>query len=239
MAPRRVDDYHWLRNKDSRAVISHLKSENAYTAAMMKPSQRLQKTLYKEMLARIKETDVDVPYREGDYFYYSRTRKGKQYRIFCRRRGQPRCGRGRSSSTPTKRRRATSSSRWALLDVSPDGNLLAFSSDVTGFREYTLQVKDLRNGSAAARAHRESPLGRLGHRQPHAVLCREDGAKRAYRLYRHLLGSNERRADVRGRPTRAFRISVSRRAAVEYLFLTSHSATTSEVRYSAGGCDPA
>ena len=83
----RVDDYGWLRDKESREVLSHLKAENAYTAAMMKPSQPLQKALYAEMLGRIKETDVDVPYREGGYFYYSRTQKGRQYRIFCRKAG--------------------------------------------------------------------------------------------------------------------------------------------------------
>ena len=83
----RIDDYHWLRQKEDAAVRAHLNSENAYTAAMMKPSAPLQKTLYREMVRRIKETDTDVPYRENGFFYYSRTRKGKQYRIFCRKAG--------------------------------------------------------------------------------------------------------------------------------------------------------
>ena len=68
---RRVDDYHWLRNKGSKAVTAYLNAENAYTDAMMKPARALQATLYREMVARIKETDVEVPYRDGDYFYYT------------------------------------------------------------------------------------------------------------------------------------------------------------------------
>ena len=146
---RRIDDYHWLRGKGSRPVNAYLRAENAYTAAMMKPSQRLQDALYREMLARIRETDVEVPYRDGDYFYYSRTRKGKQYRIFCRRRG--------SVDAPEQivldANQAAKGHKFFSLgafDVSPDGNLLAFSSDTTGFRQYTLQWKDLRDGRVLA-----------------------------------------------------------------------------------------
>ena len=142
---RRVDDYHWLRNKGSRSVNAYLRAENAYTAAMMKPSQRLQDTLYREMLARIKETDVEVPYRDGGYFYYSRTRKGKQYRIFCRRLGNV----DAPEQIVLDANQAAKGHKFYSLgafEVSPDANLLAFSSDTTGFRQYTLQFKDLRNG---------------------------------------------------------------------------------------------
>ncbi len=166
---RRVDDYHWLRNKASPSVRAYLRSENAYTAAMMKPSEGLQKKLYKEMLARIKETDTDVPYREGAYYYYSRTEKGKQYRIFCRKQGSPEA----SEAVILDVNRLAQGHKFysvGAVEISPDGNLLAFSSDTSGFREYTLHLKDLRNGKAASRPHRESALGRMGERQPHAVL---------------------------------------------------------------------
>src|SRR5438309_10341648 len=70
---RLVDNYFWLREKSSPAVIAHLEAENAYTTALMKPTEALQDKLYKEILSHIKQTDVNVPYRWGDYFYYSRT----------------------------------------------------------------------------------------------------------------------------------------------------------------------
>src|SRR5580700_8567709 len=82
-----VDNYFWLRDKKNPEVKAYLEAENAYTDAVMKPTEAFQKRLYDEMLGRIKETDVDVPYREGDYFYYVRTEAGKQYGIRCRKKG--------------------------------------------------------------------------------------------------------------------------------------------------------
>src|SRR4029077_5387632 len=79
-----VDNYFWLRDKPNPEVRAYLEQENAYTDAVMKPTEAFQKKLYDEMLSRIKETDVEVPYREGDYFYYTRTEAGKQYAIRCR-----------------------------------------------------------------------------------------------------------------------------------------------------------
>src|SRR4030088_1425637 len=82
-----VDNYFWLRDKQNPEVAAYLQAENAYTDAVMKPTEGLQKKLYDEMLSRIKETDIEVPYKEGDYFYYSRTEAGKQYGIRCRKKG--------------------------------------------------------------------------------------------------------------------------------------------------------
>ena len=225
---RRVDEYHWLRNKGSRPVTAYLKAENAYTAAMMKPAQALQDTLYREMLARIKETDVEVPYREGEYFYYSRTRKGSQYRIFCRRRG--------SIDAPEQivldmNQMAKGHKFFSLgvFEVSPDGNLLAFSSDTTGFRQYTLQVKDLRNGRIFPERIEKARSVAWASDNRTFFYAREDESKRAYRVYRHILGAQDDQLMYEETDAR-FSVSVARSRSNEYLFLTSHSATTSEVR---------
>ena len=84
---RLADDYAWLREKDSPEVIAFLEQENAYTRAVMKPTEELQARLYAEMISHIKETDVSVPFRDRDYFYYSRTEQGAQYPIYCRKHG--------------------------------------------------------------------------------------------------------------------------------------------------------
>src|SRR5215831_3751754 len=84
---RLVDNYFWLREKSNPAVIAHLEGENAYADAVMKPTLALQDKLYNEILSHIKQTDQNVPYRWGEYFYYSRTVEGKQYPIFCRKHG--------------------------------------------------------------------------------------------------------------------------------------------------------
>ena len=81
------DDYFWMREKDNPKVRAYLEAENAYTDAFMKPTEAFQKALYDEMLGRIKQTDLSVPYRDGGWFYYSRTEKGKQYPIYCRKKG--------------------------------------------------------------------------------------------------------------------------------------------------------
>lgn len=83
----RVDNYFWLREKTNPEVIAYLKAENDYTQSVLDSMKGFQETLYKDMLSRIKETDENVPYRKGDYWYYSRTETGKQYSIYCRKKG--------------------------------------------------------------------------------------------------------------------------------------------------------
>ena len=80
-----VDDYRWLRDKSNPEVAKYLEAENAYADSVMKPTGELQKKLYDEMVSHIKETDVNVPYKQGEYFYYSRWEKGKQYPILARK----------------------------------------------------------------------------------------------------------------------------------------------------------
>ena len=143
------DDYGWLRNKESEEVLGYLRAENAYTDAVMAPTQLLQETLYNEMLSHIKQTDVSVPAREGAYWYYARTTEGSQYPAYCRKRGSV----SDFENAPEEvyldvEKLAEGRSFMAVggLDVSDDGNLLAYSTDTTGFRQYTLHVKDLRSG---------------------------------------------------------------------------------------------
>ena len=82
-----VDNYYWLREKSNPKVVEYLEAENAYTKAMTADLAPFQDALYKEMLSHVKQTDLSVPVRRGDYLYYSRTEEGKQYPIQCRRKG--------------------------------------------------------------------------------------------------------------------------------------------------------
>ena len=83
------DDYFWLREKKNPEVIKYLETENAYTEEVMKPTKEFQEALYKEILGHIKQTDLSVPSRIGEYYYYSRTQEGKQYPYQCRKKGSP------------------------------------------------------------------------------------------------------------------------------------------------------
>ena len=225
---RRVDDYHWLRRKDDPEVTAHLEAENAYTRAMMKPSEPLQRALYREMLARIKETDMGVPVREGGWLYYSRTVKGRQYAIHCRRRG--------SMEAPEQvlldgNVLARGHRFFALgaFDPSPDGRLLAFSSDHTGFREYTLRVKDLDTGRMLST---EVPRARsVAWSADGGTLfyVTEDDTKRASRVWRHVPGTDRHELLFEETDAR-FSVGVDLSRSRGFVFATSHSATTSEVR---------
>ena len=140
------DDYFWLRAKDEPAVLRHLEAENAYTEALLRPTQTLQQQLYDEMLGHIKQTDLSVPYRLGAYSYYARTEEGKQYPIYARRSNAPDSP---EEITLDLNELAQGHSYLGLgaYEVSDDGRLLAYALDTTGYRQYTLQVKDLRDGS--------------------------------------------------------------------------------------------
>ncbi|MBI1763352.1 MAG: oligopeptidase B, partial [Acidobacteria bacterium] len=140
-----VDDYFWLREKENPEVIEYLKQETAYTDAMTQSSKGFRDALYKEMLARIKETDVEVPYKKGNFVYYTRTIKGQQYPIYCRKPGSVR---GKEEITLDENKLAKGKDFFSVgaYEISEDGNLLAYTTDETGFRQYTLHVKDLRTG---------------------------------------------------------------------------------------------
>jgi len=230
---RRVDPYHWMRDKDSPRVRAYLESENAYTKTVMEPTAGLQKLLYKEMLGRIKETDMGVPYREGQYDYYSRTEQGKDYPIYCRRK---RVERAIEEITLDMNAMAQGHEFFALgaYEVSPDANLLAFSTDVTGFREFTLQVKDLRTGELLPiRIEKTRSVAWSGDSRT-LFYVEEDAAKRASRLYRRRLGDSTSELLFNEQDER-FSIGIGQTRSQAWLILTSHSATTSEVQYLSTG----
>lgn len=225
----RVDDYHWLREKKSPAVRRYLEAENAYTRAMMKPSEALQKKLYREMLARIKETDTEVPHRDGAYFYYSRTQKGKQYRIYCRKR-EKLSAREEIVLDCNALAKGKSYLGLGVLDVSPDAKLLAYSADFSGFREYSLRFRDLGT-------HRDMKLSIDKARSMAwasdnrtVFYVTEDAAKRANRVWRRTLGKSDEVLLYEETDAR-YSVSVDRSLSGHWIFITSHSATTSEARY--------
>jgi oligopeptidase B len=226
-----VDNYFWLRDKPNPEVRAYLEAENVYTDAVMKPTVPFQEKLYGEMLSRVKENDVEVPYREGDYFYYVRTEAGKQYPIRCRRKGnmdapeevildQNELAKGQAFMS------------IAAFAVSPDGNLLAYSYDDTGFRQYTLAVKDLRTGQTLG-DHAER-VGSVVWASDNATIfyTQEDAvAKRQYRLYRHTAGMAGGDALVYEEPDERFEVEAYKTRSQDYIFLVSGSHTTTEARY--------
>jgi oligopeptidase B len=184
-----VDNYFWLREKTNPQVIQYLEQENAYTDAVMAPTAALQKQLYDEMLGHIKQTDVNVPYRLGEYFYYSRTEEGKQYPIFARKRGSLDAA---EEVLLDQNEMAKGLKFFAVgaTRVSEDGNLLAYTTDTTGYRQYTLHVKDLRSGELLPdTVERVDTVDWATDNKTLFFVTEDPVTKRADKFFRHVLGS--------------------------------------------------
>jgi len=227
-----VDDFAWLREKDNPETIAYLEAENAYTAAVMEPTAELQEKLYREMLSHIQETDVSVPYRDGDYWYYSRTEEGLQYPIYCRKHldlDAP------ETVILDVNELAKGESFMAIgaFAVSDDGNLLAFSKDIKGFRQYTLQVKDLRTGELLPeRVERVGSIVWASDSRTLFYTVEDEVQKRQYQLFRHVLGTpHEQDVLVYEEMDERFNLGAGRTRDRKYIILESGSHTTSEARF--------
>jgi oligopeptidase B len=233
---RLVDNYFWLREKTNPAVIAHLEAENAYTTAVMKPTEALQEKLYNEILSHIKQTDVNVPYKQGGYFYFSKTKEGLQYPMFYRKKG--------SLDAPEElildqNELAKGQKFMSLGTLSPsdDGNLLAYSTDNTGYRQYTLQVKDLRTGQLLPEKIERVDSVAWANDNKTLFYVTEDGVtKRNDKMFRHVLGSDKYEL-IYDEKDELFDIGVGKSLDKAVIMLGAYSKTSNEFRYIPAG-DP-
>lgn len=229
-----VDDYAWLRERDNPEVTAYLEAENAYSNAATSAEEGLRQTLYEEMLSHIKETDVSVPFREGKFWYYSRTMQGLQYPIYCRKPGSLEAI---DNEAPEEvildvNELAKEQPFMAVqaMTVSDDGNLLAYSIDNKGFRQYTLQVKDVRTGQLLPeRVERTGSIVWAADNCTLFYTVEDEVQKRQFQFYRHTLGSPHtddslvyEEADER------FNVGAGRTRDRGFLILESSSHTTTE-----------
>src|SRR5687767_11096361 len=142
---KRVDDYFWLRDKTNTEVVAYLKAENKYADQVMKGTEKFQGKLYEEILSHLKETDQSAPVRKGDFYYYSRTEKGKNYPVHCHKKGNLEA-KEEVLLDVNKLAKGHGFFSVGAFAVSDDNKLLAYSTDTTGYRQYTLQIKDLSTG---------------------------------------------------------------------------------------------
>jgi len=224
-----MDNYFWLRDKSNPAVIEYLKAENAYTDALTKNLKPFEDALYTEMLGRIKQTDLSVPTRRDGYFYYSRTEEGKQYPIQCRRKG--------NMDAPeevlldgNELAKGHSFLGMGAFQVSDDSNLLAYTIDVTGYRQYTLHVKDLRTGQTLPdTAERVTSLEWASDNKTLFLTTEDAVTKRSDHLWRYPLGSKIE--PVYEEKDELYTIYTSRTRDKKFIILGINSTDTTEARY--------
>jgi oligopeptidase B len=241
-----VDDYAWLHDRHDPATLAYLEAENAYTEAATAHLSGLREAVFEEIKSRTQETDMSAPARKGGYWYYSRTEEGKQYEIHCR---CPVTG-GESADPPAIVAGAPPAGEEILLDgnelaagsrylglgtvdVSPDGQLLAYSVDFAGDERFTLRIKDLRTGEV------------LGDEVPgtfHGSAWSADGSVLFYltvddawrpdRVWRHVVGRPVSEDQVvLAEPDERFWVGVGLTRSERYVLIDVRSKTSSEVRY--------
>jgi len=227
----RIDNYYWLKQKNSREVIEYLQKENRYTNFIMKDTGNLQKQLFKEMVGRIKETDISVPVKKGEFFYYYRTEKGLNYPIYCRKKGKKGKEEILLDINPFAKQNPFLS--LGIFAVSPDHNLFAYSLDTKGSESFTIYFKNLKTGSIFPETIKNTfYFGEFANDNRTFFYTVLDDAFRSFRVYKHKLGESVEKDElVYEESDRAFDISLSKSKDENYIFITSRSMTTSEVRF--------
>jgi oligopeptidase B len=231
-----VDDYAWLRQKESPEVTAYLEAENAYAEAVLAPLAPLREQLYAEMLSHIKQTDVSVPYRDGAFWYYSRTEEGLQYSIYCRK---PGTARAMDAAAPEEvlldgNQLAKGHAFFAIgdTDITDDGRLLAYSTDTTGFRQYTLHIKDLTTGETLPCAvERVGSIVWAADNRTLFYTVEDEEQKRQYQLWRKCVGQDSEDQLVYQEDDERFNLAAGRTRDGAYIVLEAASHITSESRF--------
>ncbi|HLJ94382.1 MAG TPA: S9 family peptidase [Gemmataceae bacterium] len=229
------DPYFWLREKSNPAVLRYLEAENAYTEAMTRDLQPFVESLYQEMLGRIKQTDLTVPTRRGGYFYYSRTEKGKQYPIQCRKKATANGALDEQAAEEVlldlnELARGFKFLSLGAFAVSDDAHLLAYTTATTGFRQYQLSIKDLRTGAILPdRAERVTSVDWCADNRTLFYVTEDPLTKRSNLLWRHVLG--EETEPVYQENDRLYTLRLGRSKDRKMLFLRSASTDTWETRF--------
>ena len=185
-----ADDYGWLRDRNNPEVQRYLEAENSYAERATADEKPLADTLYRETLSHIKQSDTSIPYRKNGYWYYSRIEQGKQYQVLCRKKG------------------SLNAMEEVLLDVnslaigekfmsigafevSDDSNLLAYTTDNIGFRQYKLHIKDLRSGKELPdNAERIDDVIWAADNKTLFYTTEDIQTKRSDSVHRHVVGAN-------------------------------------------------
>lgn len=229
-----TDDYGWLRDKQNPAVTAYLEAENAYADTEMASMAELQESLYQEMLSHIKQTDISVPFRDGQWWYYTRTEEGLQYAIHCRKRGSE-AGPAEDASEEVilnGNQLAEGHAFFTIgaMDISDDGRWLAYSTDTTGFRQYTLHVKDLATGETLpGEVERVGSVVWAADNRTLFYTVEDQEQKRQYQLWKHTLGE-QHSADplVYQDDDERFNLGAGRTRDGKFIVLESASHTASE-----------
>jgi oligopeptidase B len=229
-----TDNYAWLRDRSDKKnpeIVKYLEAENAYTEAHMGQHKPFVDNLYKEMLGRIKQTDLSVPVKMGDHWYFNKTEEGKQYPTYFRSKTRD----GKDAEMLLDQNEMAKGFKFFAIgafEPSDAGDLLAFSTDTTGYRQYTLQIKDLRTGKLLADKIERVTSTEWSADGKYLFYSQEDPvSKRDDKIFRHTVGVAGADDLVYEEKDVLFTIGVGRSRDKKMFFINSGAATMNEIRY--------
>ena len=228
----RNDPFFWLRDKQNPEVLKYLEAENRYTETTLKHTHLFQETLYKEMRARIKEEDLSVPERIGEFYYYARTETGKQYAIYCRKKG----GLDAKEEILLDENALAEGLKYfrvGSLSVSPDHKLLAYSTDTKGDERYLIRIKDLETGQLLPDEIKNSGSSFAWANDNKTFFYDQlDSAQRPFKAMKHILGMNPNQdSTIYQENDERFFLEISKSRSRKLIFVAVHSSLSSEVRF--------
>ncbi|MFX0013677.1 MAG: S9 family peptidase [Promethearchaeota archaeon] len=236
-----IDHYFWLREKDNPEVIEYLKAENKYTEAMMKHTEELQSSLFEEIKGRIKEDDVSAPEKAGDYHYYFRMEKRKQYRKYFRKKLN-KISQEELLLDENELAKDYGYFKIASFKISPNHEFLAYSVDTNGSEKYTVYIKNLKSGKLLEDRITNvaglffSEIGSCGlewaNDNKTVFYTTLDKANRPYKLYKHMIGSDSKDDKlIYHEKDEAYFLYITKTTDQNYFIMVLQSNLTSEVHF--------
>jgi len=221
---RHVDPWFWLRNKDQPEVLQYLQDENQYTKDAMQDTENLQKSIYQEIRARIKEDDSSVPTKDGKYWYYSRFRKGDQYPLHCRKANIDGKAQGAEEIYLDVNQLANDNDflELGICEVSPNHNILAYSQDIDGSERYDLHFRNLETGQEFLETINNTHYSfEWGNDNQTVYYTVQDENLRPTRVYRHMLGQDVQKDELIYEETDSrFFVYLSKSSSDRFIYIT-------------------
>ena len=228
----RNDPYHWMHDRNNPKVIDYLNAENAYTESVMKPAEKLQQKLYNEIVGRIKQDDASVPYEDNGYFYYTRFEQGKEYPVFCRKKGSL----DAAESVMLDVNAAAKGFKLYKVNetsVSPDNKIFAYAVDTSGNRVHSIYLKKPDSGDMLTDVISNTSSGATwANDNANFFYTIPDETLRSYKVMRHKVGSSSA-SDVMiyHETDPSYSVVVEKSKSGRFIFITSFSTLSSEIRF--------
>jgi len=229
----RIDNYYWIKQRENPKVMDYLKAENDYLKAVMKHTEDLQETLFKEIVGRIKQVDTSVPYKYNRYYYYRRYEKGKEYRVYCRKKGSMK---GKEEILLNVNQMAKGHAFYNVsgdFSISPDNKIIAYGVDTVSRRIFTLHFKNLVTGEMSSEEIPDTTGGSAWANDNKTVFYTiKDKTLREYKIFKHRLGSPvSEDKEVFHEADDAFATYVYKSKSKKYIIIRSSSLQSNECRF--------